>query len=450
MAVRSGTGMVNDGLVFAYDHDDPKSFKGRPLTNYFHNQHARIDDSYVTYENTASGSWPDNHADAITVYNNAGTNISNYVNTGVTDYTNTQHAIWVYDQELRRPVVSMRDWDGNWKAKHFAVGYSMTGMGLASTDNYTISWLQWTDNTAKSVNCGLYGLNNLAANGFHDGLAQSVDAASTQNSKTHTWERVHCTFTVASDWDFTDPLNCYMYGYYNGRGTLKLADVQIETDSTIYSGFHGDSLTRSNTEAIIDRAGNNTIQAVALTYGDNSFEFDGVDDYIYVTDPSYPAAWTDNFTYEVWHRVPTGADWHDNLTFGSNTGTAIMGRGSYAGSHGLIRRDTNLFTFFIRTDTNLYYANYTATTDTWYHLVGTWDGTNNRLYVNGVLEGTGTPTVTGVPDSGNIHLGGNIAFGGNNGGYAEGEIPIARMYNKALTASEVKRNFDATKARFGL
>lgn len=450
MGIAAGPKTVRNGIVFEYDHDDPKSFKGRPLTNYAYIQHARIDDSYANYEQTSSGSWPDNHADAITVYNNSGTNITGYVNTGVTDYTNTQHAIWSYDSELRRPVVVMRDWDSNWKAKNWGMGYSMTGMGLASTDNYTISWLQWTTDTGKSVNCGLYGLDNLAANGFHDGLAHTVDQTSTQNSKTHTWERVHCTFTVASNWDFTDPLNCYMYGYYNPDGTVKIADVQIEADSTVYSGFHGDSLTRSNTEAIIDRVGGYTITAQALTYGDNSFEFDGVNDYITVADPSYPAAWTDNFTYEVWHRIPSGADWHDTVTFGANSGTPIMGRGSYGGSHGLLRRDTNLLTFFIRTDTSLYYADYTATTDTWYHLVGTWDGTNNRLYVNGVLEDTATPTVTGTPGQTTIKIGGNMAFGGNNGGYAEGEIPIARMYNRALSAGEALQNFNATKGRFGL
>ena len=140
MGVKCGTGIVKDGLVFAYDHDDPKSFKGRPLTNYAYIQHARIDDSYATYEQTAAAPWPDNHADALTVYNNSGTNITGYVNTGVTSYESTQHAIWSYDSELRRPVVVMRDWDSNWKAKNWGMGLAGWWAGvLASMQNYGIT-----------------------------------------------------------------------------------------------------------------------------------------------------------------------------------------------------------------------------------------------------------------------------------------------------------------------
>jgi hypothetical protein len=32
----------------------------------------------------------------------------------------------------------------------------------------------------------------------------------------------------------------------------------------------------------------------------------------------------------------------------------------------------------------------------------------------------------------------------------EGSIPIARVYNRALSASEITQNFNANKARFGL
>ena len=72
------------------------------------------------------------------------------------------------------------------------------------------------------------------------------------------------------------------------------------------------------------------------------------------------------------------------------------------------------------------------------------------MYVNGKLEASDTVNVSGVPDSGIVKVGGNHAFGGNNGGYAEGKTPIARMYNKALTASEVKQNFNATRSIYGV
>lgn len=452
MGVFAGRRAVTDGLIFSLDHDDPKSFVGAPTTNHAYLQNARDDDSYVTYENTSSGTWPDNHADAITVYNDSGTNISNYVNTGVGDYTNTQHGIWTYDDILKRPVVTLRDWDSQWKAKHFGGIPSMTSMGLASTDNYTISWLQWVDNTSKSANVGLYGLNNVAANGFHDGLAHAVNQSTTQNTKTHTWEKVHCTFTVASDWDFTDPLNCYMYGQYNPDGTVKIVDVQVEANNYM-SGF-SKANTRSSTEALVDTVGGNTITATSLTYSDDAFTFRNSNtDYIEITDNSYPAAWTDSFSIEVWTYCATGDVWNDTVTGPGNGGTPIVGRGSYVGSHGLLRATTdNRITFRIRTDTALYSANASSLArDTWHHIVGTWDGTNNKIYHNGVYQAQGTPSWTSsTSGTGVWRVGGNIAFSGNNGGYLDGDIPVVKMYNKDLSASEVLQNFNAMKGRFGV
>lgn len=199
-------------------------------------------------------------------------------------------------------------------------------------------------------------------------------------------------------------------------------------------------------QTTITRAGTITYNAV------DEFEFGAPAGTPYLTaaDPGYPTAWTNNYSFEAWHYIPSGADWHDTTTFGSNSGTCIVGRGSYPGSHGLARRDTNLLSHLVRTDSGLYFADYTGTTDTWYHLVGTYDGTNNRLYVNGNLEATTAVTITGVPDQGGVRIGGNLAYGGNNGGYAEGKTHIVRMYRKALSAREVRDNFQAQRNRFGV
>ena len=156
MALSHNPRIVTKGLVFAMDQANIKSFKGAPTTNYAYSQNARIDESYASWDYTADATWLANHPGAIRVYNDAGSQITGYVNTGVNAgvWQTTHHAYWVYDVELRQPVVLMNDVDGQWKAKSFALGQSMTSMGLAVGDEYTISWLQWTDNIAKS--CLLY------------------------------------------------------------------------------------------------------------------------------------------------------------------------------------------------------------------------------------------------------------------------------------------------------
>jgi hypothetical protein len=50
----------------------------------------------------------------------------------------------------------------------------------------------------------------------------------------------------------------------------------------------------------------------------------------------------------------------------------------------------------------------------------------------------------------NTNIGRNSAANGAYGDYLVGNIYISRMYNKALSASEITQNFNATKTRFGL
>jgi hypothetical protein len=82
----------------------------------------------------------------------------------------------------------------------------------------------------------------------------------------------------------------------------------------------------------------------------------------------------------------------------------------------------------------------------WFHTVGTYNGTYNSIYVNGILRETGS-NITGNVDGGAFYIGqgtgGNVANQKGNGS-------LYRIYNKALSAQEVLQNYNATKTRFGL
>jgi hypothetical protein len=71
---------------------------------------------------------------------------------------------------------------------------------------------------------------------------------------------------------------------------------------------------------------------------------------------------------------------------------------------------------------------------TWTHIATTYDGVNQRLYVNGVLVNTqpqsGPIAVTGAP----LRIGGNNTFAGE---FFQGLIDQVRVYNRALTGPEV-------------
>ena len=91
------------------------------------------------------------------------------------------------------------------------------------------------------------------------------------------------------------------------------------------------------------------------------------------------------------------------------------------------------------------------TTNTWYHVVITYDGTtNHNVYVNGVLVGTSnaidgnnkTLNTTISP----IYIGPAVT---TTWGAFDGKIGALRIYNKALSASEILNNFNVNKTRFG-
>ena len=81
----------------------------------------------------------------------------------------------------------------------------------------------------------------------------------------------------------------------------------------------------------------------------------------------------------------------------------------------------------------------------WHHLVGTYDQQTGyaRLYRNGNLVAENNSSTLSSSFQGN--------FGGNATSYAfNGKAAVIRLYSNVLTAEEVKRNFNATKFRYGL
>ena len=86
----------------------------------------------------------------------------------------------------------------------------------------------------------------------------------------------------------------------------------------------------------------------------------------------------------------------------------------------------------------------------WYNLVATREGNNYKLYINGSLVGTGTSSVL-VYDA-NMK-GVNIGYSPDVDAVTRtmnGKIGNAQIYNRALSATEIEQNYNATKTRFGL
>lgn len=86
-----------------------------------------------------------------------------------------------------------------------------------------------------------------------------------------------------------------------------------------------------------------------------------------------------------------------------------------------------------------------------YHICGVYNGTNQRIYVNGTLEPNSTTSGTTGYDQSNVSL--LIGARQQNSSpteYFSGSIYHLAIYNRALSAVEILRNFDALKGRFGV
>ena len=89
--------------------------------------------------------------------------------------------------------------------------------------------------------------------------------------------------------------------------------------------------------------------------------------------------------------------------------------------------------------------------DTWYQVVGTYDGTYLKQYNNSVYSSVITVGQTSQANGGNIRIARRWDGEANESQWLfPGDIAIIRIYNTALSAEQVTQNYNATKGRFGL
>ena len=446
MGAAGGANIANDGLVFAYDTGNAvRSYRGEPTINYIAHQNAIPQSSYTTYSATDSGAWNTNHPNAIRAYNIDGGDITGYINTGVGDWTNTHHAHWQYDSELGKPVTVMNCFDGNWKAKSFGTGMeAWSTYGMNAGDQYTISWLQWTNNLTKRANVGFYSKTTSGGNGFHDGTSDG--STTSTNTKTHTWERVYHTYTISSARDLTNSYgSVYMYGHYfvNGAPTiLKIADVQLELKNhvTPYTGVTagtGGRTTRSSTQGLLDMTGNSTIDLSNVSFNSNSqITFDGTDDEI---NTGITTQLTD-FSCEVVFKNDNSAAWGRLVDKSYTNGFFIS---SYFGTYGVGYVGAGIIEPNPPHGQALQYD-----TSKYNHFVVTRSGTTHTIYLNGSTNSvskTGSSAALGTAE---MAIG--AWYGSTSSQRHTGEIPVVRLYNQALTADEVQQNFQGIKNRFNI
>ena len=455
MGVAAGPNIIKDGLLFGYDtgyglkyFDDNRYYKGKPSTNYIAHQNAVPQSSYSTYVHT-TGTWADNHPLAIRAYNAQGNEITGYVNTGVNsgNYTPWQHAHWRYDYILNKPVVVSIATDSQWKAKSFGASMgAWADLGMAAGDKYIISWLQYTTDLNLCADAGFYSKNTSNSNGFHDGRSGS----SAKNTKLNTWQRVHHVYTVSSNRNLSNSYgSVYMYTHTtsNNDGEVRIADVQLEIDTEYPSAYIAQPTdatigSRANTESVIDLTESTSINVSNVSFDSTGQPtFDGTDDHISLSSASWNILTT--HTLEAVFKA--------NGSPGNGYHVMFQKEGGYSGGavYGLRANPGGTLFAMICYDNQSTSQNTlgggTLVNNQWYHVIATFDSLYRwKFYINGAL--VNSTTLTGNPYQNSS----SITIGRGDGRHTNGDLPVMKIYNRALSALEVEQNYNSYKNRFNL
>ena len=188
---------------------------------------------------------------------------------------------------------------------------------------------------------------------------------------------------------------------------------------------------------------NNTFTAPYLT-------FNGLSSTITSSDSVLLEPTTGDFSVEVWvnYSVIAGSS-RCVLSKTDGPNSADWGYGIRTNSSGLTYMEVGNGTTTLNSPT------YTVTTNTWYQIVGVFTNVASNsiaLYVNGVNQGTST-SHSFVSVKNTTHALSIGSFDNNIGGYGQwfnGKLGIVRIYNSALSDSDVSKNFEANRDIYGI
>jgi hypothetical protein len=214
-------------------------------------------------------------------------------------------------------------------------------------------------------------------------------------------------------------------------------------DAANFRSYSGSGLTSFG---LVGGIGGTLVNGVGFTSSNNgSFTFDGTNDFIdcgnFLDNPT-------DFTVVAWQKTSASTNVQmmvaKLVNYGSGAGWGMFVRGDIP---------TQGLSFILQTNGSnwiVYYCSKLINDNNWHHCAAI---ITNKIvtgfYVDGIsysiLNGSGG-TISTISNSINVRIGRDEA----NEFIFNGNISNTAIYNRALTAKEIKQNYNATKKRYGL
>ena len=241
-------------------------------------------------------------------------------------------------------------------------------------------------------------------------------------------------------------------GVYQTGTHIGLTPVTRDNGLIGYWGFEGSgSITNGLTAGLKDSSGGNNNGTASNPNGTgmnfvpgvvgSAIQFDGVDDTVNVGTDNYNIPFKE-MSISFWINTSTAAPTTYGMAMHRGPDSSI-GQSIFFGG---VETGTNILVATIGANVKGWQAGKTTITavpGTWYHVACSWDGVTARTYVDGVQAITYSFAASNFTNTAATTRFGSSA---NSSSYLlNGEVDDARLYNRALSASEIKTIYEASK-----
>ena len=340
----------------------------------------------------------------------------NYLATGVAGYNPFTAAHWlgatlteVGTSELNTPILRYVTTGTNYTYSHDR----MLDDDFAALSSQQVAFSLYIRRVEGASNCRIRTYDNVTS------------YTSSSHAVTTDFTRIQMTKTLGAN-----PTRIFVMVDNSGGGTYEFHSPQLNI------GPHATQFTklpRTGTQSLIDLKKTTTIDVSNVSFDSTAHPvFDGTGDYI---------------------NLGSSSNW----SFGGDGSIEIMVKPSNSTGNNRLwcvtNNATSLDAYLNGTGYNIYLHGGSVGTTTslvqnkWNHIVVTYNYGTILIYVNGVA-GTMTGTTTGYNITNNNTLFVGSFYNLNYNLY--GKASVFRVYNKGLSQTEVKQNFNAYKNRFNL
>ncbi|HWN96298.1 MAG TPA: LamG domain-containing protein [Methylomirabilota bacterium] len=258
--------------------------------------------------------------------------------------------------------------------------------------------------------------------------------------------------TATPDFPLKDVLPLLKYGPGDYRAMI-LGDTPADAPAGYWRLADGDGIARDERAVALKRNGsyqggvNRQVEGAFGSSGNTAAEFNGSDGYVRIPPTGLTPTNAAGFTVEFWFRRTTGGDLQCPFVFCAETLAAQAGAWNFALYGSSISPEVylgwNLSGLTTENGAGDLNSQKSFRDTEWHHIVGTWDGFIQSLYVDGQLEAW--QRVLGQPlrSSGAIGLAAFLTGAGDADSFFSGRLDDVAIYQRALSPVEVADHWAA-------